>query len=428
MHTHNRWRLAVGITAAATVALGAAGCSTDVGVDDDASAAPGTLTIFWKGSEEAGIQAAIDAYADVAPDIDIQLTTADVEQYQATLRTQLSAGSAADVFLVWPAFGNPAALQEIAPGGFLEDLSDRPWASQYPESLAPLFQYEDATYVMAPAVTAFGPWYNQGALDEAGLEAPTTWSEVLPYCEAARAAGVTGFAIGAATPNATQGPLYGLVPDLVYSEGMAFDDELLAGETTFSDQPGWVEAMDKYEQMINAGCFQDDATGAAQDEQNRLVAEGEALGMFAIGSQLGTLQTLAPDATFSLVPFSGDDDGSRDVMTVSNAGGAAVNASTERKDDALAFVDWLATPEGLAAYTGGVAGAIPSIPSGEAIDDPALQVISDHLADGDTVHFLNQFWPNAQIEQAMYSGVQGMLAGSGAAGDVLTAMDDAIAR
>ena len=51
---------------------------------------------------------------------------------------------------------------------------------------------------------------------------------------------------------------------------------------------------------------------------------------------LGALQTLNPDATFSLVPFSGDDDGDRNVMTVSNAGGAAVNASTDQKEAALA--------------------------------------------------------------------------------------------
>lgn len=420
MRTHP-WRTASAMATVLTIGVLASACST--GGADDGGGDGDSLTIFWKGSEETGIQAVVDAYAEVAPDVDVTLTTADVEQYQSTIRTQLTSGSAPDVFLVWPAYGNPAALQQIAPGGYLTDLSDREWASEYPESLQSLFEVDDVTYLMGPAVTSFGPWYNQDALDEAGLEAPTVWSDVVPYCEAAVEAGVTGYSIGAATPNATQGPLYGLVPDLVYGTDDSFDDELLAGDTTFSDEDGWVEAMDRLQEMIDAGCFNEDSTGATQDEQNRLVAEGEALGTFAIGTQLASFQSLNPDATFVTVPFSGDDDGEQNLMTVSNAGGAAVNADSEHQEEALAFVDWLATPEGLQAYTQGVAGAIPSIPSDEPLEDPNLQVISEHLEAGDTVHFLNQFWPNAEIEQAMYSGVQGMLAGSGTAAETLDAMD-----
>lgn len=428
MNTHST-AIRTGSVALAVVALALAGCSSDVGTGSDTdggSGGSGELTVFWKGSEEAGIQAVVAAYAGENPDIDVIVSTADVEQYQSTLRTQLSSGSATDVVFVWPADGNPAALRQIAPGGFLEDLSERPWASQYPEAIAELTQVEGATYLMAPAVTSFGPWYNRTALDEAGLAAPSGWDDVLPFCEDARAAGKTGFAIGAASLNATQNVLYGLVPDLVYADGTAFDDELLDGSATFSENAGWVEAMDKYQQMSEAGCFNDDATGSNQDEQNRLVASGESLGMFGIGFQLAALRGLNPDAEFLLTPFSSDPDSDRNIMTVSNAGGAAVNADSPNKEQAIAFVDFLATPEGLDIYSQALVGAVPSIPTGTAVDDPNLAVINEYLEAGDTVHFLNQFWPNARIEQAMYSGVQGMLAGSQDATSVLTAMDGEI--
>ena len=66
---------------------------------------------------------------------------------------------------------------------------------------------------------------------------------------------------------------------------------------------------------------------------------------------------------------------------------------------------------------------MPSIPTGVETDDPNLATITEYLADGRSVQFLNQYWPNARIEQAMYAGIQGMLAGTETPEDVLKAMD-----
>lgn len=424
MDIKKRLRLSVFALVAAS-ALALTGCSTTIGGGSGASGGDDSVSIFWKGSEKAGIDAAVAAYKKANPDAKVTVTTADVEQYQATLRTQLSAGTAADVVFVWPAGGNPAALREIAKGGFLADQSDRPWASKYPDALKDLFTYEGKVYVMGPAVTSFGPWYNEKALTTAGLSAPAKWSDVVPFCKAARAAGKVAYALGASALNNTQNPLYGLVPDLVYGADPEFDSQLADGKTTFSDNAGWNTAMDEYQQMSQAGCFNDDATGISQDQQNTEVANGDAMGMFGIGFQLGALETLAPDGEFRLHPFSGDDNAKTDLMTVSNAGGAALNAKAKNKVAAQKFIDFLGSAEGLEAYNSGTAGTVPSIPTGKTSDDPNLVTITKYVADGRTVHFLNQFWPNARIEQSMYAGIQGMLTGSQKPSDILTAMDAA---
>lgn len=411
---------------AAALGMGAAlllaGCSTNGG-GATGGGDQNTLTVFWKGSEQAGIDAVVEAFEAQHDDVQVKLDVADVEQYQATIRTQLSAGTAPDVLFVWPANGNPAALQQIAPGGFLEDLSSSEWASEYNDLLKSLTSVDGKTYLMAPAVTAFGPWYNQTAMDEAGLEAPSVWSDVIPFCEAASAEGKTAFALGAGTPNATQNVLYGLVPDLVYGVDADFDAQLESGDATFSGNEGWNTAMERYQEMGEAGCFSPDATGTTSDEQIRQVAAGEAMGMFGIGFQVGGLREQAPDAEFSLHVLSGDDDASSDLVTISNAGGAAVNAEAKNKELAVEFVDFLGSAEGLQTYNDALGGTVPSIPTGEAEDDQNLETITQYLSDGKSVQFLNQFWPNARIEQAMYAGIQGMLAGSETPADVLKAMD-----
>lgn len=408
---------ALAMSAVATTALAA--CSTS----DNNAGDENTLTIFWKGSEKPGIDAVVAAFKEANPGVDVVVSTADVEQYQATLRTQLSAGSAADVIFTWPARGNSATISEVAPGGYLEDLSDREWASQYPPAIRDLASYDGKVYLMAPAVTSFGPWYNADALAETGLTPPSTWSEVIPFCEAAQDAGKVAWAIGAATLNANQNVLFGLVPDLVHAVDPDFDERIFNGETTFSENEGWNTAVERLAEMRDAGCFNPDATGNNQDDQNRMVASGEALGMFGMGYQLAALKSLAPDTEFTIYPFSSDDDPSNDLMTVSNAGGASVNAKAANKELALKFVDYLGSAEGLTIYTEALAAAVPSIPTGEEYEDTNLATITEYLANNQTTHFLDQKWPTPRIQQAMYSGVQGLLSGTTTPAEVLAAMD-----
>ncbi|SCL28919.1 raffinose/stachyose/melibiose transport system substrate-binding protein [Micromonospora pallida] len=413
-------RLTSGIAAVGAVALMLTGCSTDAGSSSQSS---DKLTIAWKGSEKLGIDAVVEQYKKDFPDREVVVTTADVEQYQATLRTQISAGTAADVVFVWPGDGNPGAIRQIAPGGFLEDLSDHDWVQKYPASLKPLTEVDGKTYLMAPTVTAFGPFYNEAALKETGATAPKVWDEVIPFCKAVKAAGKSAYALGAAALNNTQNPLYSLVPSLVYGADRDFDEKLKSGQTSFAKNEGWQQSMRKYEEMAKAGCFGENATGTTTDQQIQLVASGKSVGMFTIAYQLGALHKAAPNAKFVFTPLTGGNDPNNLLLAASSAGGAAVNAKAKNKKLALEFVDYLASPKVMKIYNDALMGAVPSISTGEAASDENRAVITEYLEAGKTVPFLNQNWPNARVEQAMYAAIQAMLAGEGSSADVLAAMD-----
>ncbi|SEE90568.1 ABC transporter substrate-binding protein [Jiangella alba] len=382
-----------------------------------------SLTLIWKGSERAGLEAVMEQYAKDFPEVDVDFTFADVEQLQSTLRTQLSSGTAPDVLFVWPGNGNPGSIEQIAPGGYLEDLSGHDWAGQYPAGLEPLTQVEDKTYLMAPTVTAFGGWYNDQAMQAAGLTAPTTWPEVLAFCADAQAAGKVAYAMGAQTLNFTQNIPYSLVPTLVYGQEPDFDELLAAGETTFTDSPGWQDAMTKYQQLNDAGCFNEGATGTSTDQAVEIAARGDALATVAIGYTLSSLEAANAEATFSFAPLPATDDPADTLLAASSAGGAAVNAKAKNKDRALEFVDYLASPEIMNIYNSALRGAVPSI-SNDAFDaDDSFSVITEYLDAGETVAFLDQNWPNARIQQALYSGSQALLAGQVGPEDVLADMD-----
>lgn len=415
-------KLTVGGATLAAAGLLLAGCAAPGtengggGGNDDGT----FLKIDWLANEKAGIDAVVAAFQEANPDMQVVVTTADTAQYQASIRTQLGTGTAADVFYVWPGDGNTAAIRQLDDGDFMTDLSDESWVEQYPDFIRDLVSIDDKAYIMAPLATAFTPVYNQAALDETGLTPPTTWSEVLPFCEASADAGKVAFALAGNNLYAGQAPYYGLVADLVYGTGTEFDQQLIDGDTTFTDNEGYVEATEKYQEMIDGGCFQPNSTGTPYDESNRMLATGEALGQFLIGTRIAALEAIAPDGDFRIYPFHSDDDESTNAVTLSTQGGAAINSKSPRQDTAKKFVTFLA--ENIELYQAAMPGTIPTITEGYTAANENEQFLVDTLDSGEAVHFLNQAWPNARIESAMVNGIQGLLVGSATPQQMLESM------
>jgi len=396
--------------ALATAALVMTGCASP-SAEQTASPEDATfLKIDWLANEKAGIDAVVAAFQEQNPDIQVVVTTADTAQYQASLRTQLGTGTAADVIYVWPANGNTAPVRQLDAGSFLADLSDEPWVAEYPDLIKDLVSIDGKALVMAPLATAFTPVYNQATLDSTGLTPPEKWSDVIPFCEAAAAQGKVAYALAGNNLYAGQAPYYALVADLVYGKGTSFDDDLLDGKTTFSKDKGYLEATEKYQEMIDSGCFQPNMTGTPYDESNRMVAAGEALGQFLIGTRIAALQAVAPDGDFRIYPFHSDDDESTNAVTLSTQGGGAVNAKSPRQELGKTFLAFLA--DNLDLYKAAMPGTIPTITAGYTADNSNEQFLIDTLDGGDAVHFLNQAWPNARIESAMVTGIQGLMVGS----------------
>ena len=406
-----------GCTAGEQQAPAGGGSPAEVAATED----DGTfLKIEWLGNEKTGIDAIVTAFREANPDIQVVVTTADTAPYQASLRTQLSTGTAADVFFVWPADGNAGAIRQLEAGELLADLSDEPWAAKYPESIRNLVSIDGSVKIMAPLATSFSPVYNQDTLDEANLKAPSTWSEVIPFCQAARSADKYAWALPGNNLYAGQGPFYNLVADLVYGANRDFDQALLDDTTGFDTEPGYQEAMKKYEEMFASECFQPNQTGTPYDESNRMVAEGEAFGSFFIGTRLAALQAIAPEGNFRLYPFHSDDDPNTNAMTLSTQGGGAVNAKSPRQPTARLFLQFLA--DNISIYKEAQPGTVPVVSEGYVAASENEQLLLDYLDAGYAIQFLNQYWPNARIESVMVNGIQGMMNGTQTGQQVLDAM------
>ena len=393
------------------------------------TAADGSTTLSWatNSSEREAADAVIAAYKEVEPDVTIEMTTADTDNYQTTLRTQLSSGTAPDVFFTWAGDGNPMAMKVLQEAELILDLSDRPFVANIPEGIQPVTEIDGGTYIAPVTFTGIGAAYNMTAMEAAGLEKPTTWTEVLDFCADARSAGKSAFALAAGTPWNTQLIPYALTPTLVYGPDPEFPAQMADGEVTFADSE-WEAAFDKYSEMQSAGCFQDGALGTVYEDALDLVSKGDAMASVQVAASLAAMTAGAADGTeFSFDPLPATDDASETRMAGAAGAAYAVNVDSEVQDAAVAFVDWLASADGSNVYST-AAKSIPAIPNDQFEVDPVLGTFVQYQEEGKTDPFMDQLWPNSKVQQVHFEVLQQLLGGSLTSQEALEQMDAAYAE
>ncbi len=423
-------RAAPRATAVGAVALAAtlvlANCA---GGDGGGGGESKELRITWQAGEGPGITAVVEAFEEANPDISVNLTTAEGGAYQGMLRTELSSGTAADVVFAWSP-SNAGGIRTLDAAGYLEDLSDEPWVSRYPASLAAGTQAEDGrTLLMAPLTMGFAAIYNQTELDALGIAAPETWDEMFAYCDAAAAEGRYGYSLGGAEQYGSHAISMAIAADLVYGDPATgettfqFDEDIVSGDTTFPTNEGFVNAWNQYETMLASNCFQPNTTGANYDEAVRLVASGESLATVISTLRIGQMMRTNPDADFRIHQFDSDNNPLTNQEILSIQGGASIPKGGDNTELAKEFVRFLA--DNIDVYWSAHVGTAPTIPDAISVqDDPNVEFMMNTLAEGNNVPYLNTYWcPEA--EAAMIAGNQGMVVGTHTPTMVLEAMQAA---
>jgi raffinose/stachyose/melibiose transport system substrate-binding protein len=421
MRTRHLLALAVATACLATACLATAACSS--GVNSSANTAT-TLRVSATASDRPAMEAVIAAFKKQNPTVSVKADYLDTEPMQAAMRTQLSAGTAWDVMFVWAGNGNPGALQVLQPYGYLMDLSDQPWAARMPDGLKPVTQVGGKTYLLPMAFSGIGAVYNQTALQAVGVQAPDTWTQLLAFCDAARARGKSAFTLGNQTNWVTQLIDYALVATTVYATTPDFDSRMRAGTAHFVGS-GWQTAMDKYLQMNTRGCFQKDPNGTSVDATVTQVARGDAVALVQGTWEIGDIRKAAPAGTQLVMrALPATDDPSQTRMPGAVSGTFAVNAKTKHKDLALRLLTFMSQTGtmNLWATTG---GSLPAFPNDAFTAGPELASFIDYQKSGKTVPFMDQLWPNPTVQATHLTGVQDLFSGKSKPADVLAQMDAA---
>lgn len=348
---------------------------------------------------------------------------APTDQVQTSVRTQLGAGNAPDVHVAFPGSGSAMSMEQIAKAGLLADLSDQSWTSLIPDNFKPAFQLDGKTFIYSAGSSVIGAIYNKKVFEEAEVEPPKTWTELLDVCEKIKKAGKVPIALGAQTPWVTQLITYALVPSTVYAKNPQFDSQMQSGSASFA-QSGWADALDMYLELQKRGYFNDNPNGTTFEQQTSMVATGKAAMAVQVSAVLPDFRKAAssPD-DLSMFPFPGADDAAQVWIPAGVVVGLGVSARSKNLDAAKAFIEFLGKQENINAWAEAVA-CVPLKRDAASKIDPVLDSFLPFMEGNKAVPFMDQKWPNAEIQPAHFAVVQELLGGKTTVQKGLAKMDE----
>ncbi|MFG1942521.1 extracellular solute-binding protein [Nonomuraea sp. NPDC048826] len=382
------------------------------------------LKFIGVSDQKAPMDKLVAAYQKVQPSVRITPSYAPTDQVQTSVRTQLGAGNAPDLYVVYPGNGSAMSMSQIAQAGLLADLSAQAWTQTIPTGFKPALQLDGKTYIYSAGSSVIGAVYNKKAFQKAGVEEPpTTWSEFLSVCDKLKKAGVVPIALGAQTPWVTQLITYALVPSTVYAKDPTFDDKQLAGQATFADS-GWRQAMEMYLELQKRGFFNDNPNGTTFEQQTSMVASGKAAMAIQVSAVLPDFRKAAstPD-DLSMFPLPGADQAAEVWIPAGVVVGLGASAKGRNVEQAKAFIDFLGKQENINAWAEAIA-AIPLTQDASSKIDPAVESFLPFTKDR-AVPFMDQRWPNAEVQPVHFAVIQELLAGKSTIDEALKKMDEA---
>ncbi|PRY70275.1 xylobiose transport system substrate-binding protein [Glaciihabitans tibetensis] len=237
--------------AAIAVAVTMAGCSGGASAE---SRPENEIHVAVYGDATNKVEEQIVATFNETSDVKVVLDKIPGADYQQKLQTVISTSSAPDVFFNW----GGGSIQEFVDADLLLPLDD--FIEEDPglqdNFLSSVFDtavIDDKPYgVPMRGTQPVMLFHNKTVLAEAGIEAPTTWDELLDAVEVLSAKGITPIALGGADQWPTQ-MWYQYVYDRV--AGPELFATALAGDTEVWESDESREALGMLSDLIDAGAF-----------------------------------------------------------------------------------------------------------------------------------------------------------------------------
>lgn len=311
------------------------------------AAGSGDASIWVTAGTDEVLQSSLESWnAKDAGQLSLQIFEND--PYKQKLRTAVSAGEGPTIFSGWGGGG----LKTYVDAGEVESLQAAFDAEPelrdriFPSVLAGGTIDGEIYGVPFNGVQPVVIYYNKGVFEQAGVEVPTTWDELLDAVAKLKDAGVAPFSIG----GASKWPYLMWIAYLTDRiGGPEVFDRVVAGEPGAWKDPAIIEAVGMIQDLVEAGGFVDgfSSVDANQGASEALVYTGKAaMQLQGAWAYSGTYLTAAEDfvtsgdlgwTTFPAVE-GGKGDPSNVTGNLATFFSVTSSSTDEQKDIAT---DWL---------------------------------------------------------------------------------------
>ncbi|MGO1769561.1 MAG: sugar ABC transporter substrate-binding protein [Microbacterium sp.] len=410
-----RSRIITATAVGAVAVLGLTACSS--GGDGDGSG--GSLDVWIMQGTNPDAKAFFDEVATAfEEETGAELNVDFVEWGDAHDRfvTSIAGGTTPDVAetgTTWTAeFADAGALapldEHVSEAGLDDDLV---------EGLVEAGTYEDELYGMPWYAGVRSLVYRSDIFEELGLEAPTTWQEIVDAGEAIEKAhpDMNAFAVPGGAELATYPWVWGAGGEVATQDGGTWTSEL--------DSPESVEGIEFYTGLQTEHGFSS-AGATTWDEVDLLdsFTAGETA-MAVMGSWTPATiveQNADLDGKFAATPIPGKDGG----IAPSVLGGSHLSMFNTADDQDLAwtFIEMMTTgefAEQWAEQSGYFSGQASLLDSAVESDDPLVAPFAEQFVDGGATTPVTPTFGAVQAKQTTNTAIQSILSGDASAADAL---------
>lgn len=413
----------------ALLAFAAAGCGGD---DDDGEAGGDTtaettaatteeegaanedvsgdisILALWTAGEQASFKAVIDGFNEQYPNV--KVTYRSAPDVRPVLSTAIEGGNPPDL----AALPNPGLMRDFQARGALQpiEFARDTIEENYSQSWVDLASVDDELYgLFFKGGNKSTIWYNVHAFEEAGVEPPETWEDLLAAAETLKASGIPAYSIGG-----SDGWVLTDLFENIYlrSAGPEKYDQLTNHEIPWTDA-SVTEALTEMAKILSdtenivggtSGALQTDfATSTnpvgASPPKAAMIIEGD-----FVAGVIQDQTKAKPGTDFDFFDFPSVNDSPKMVM-----GGGDMVVMFKDSPAAQAFINYLATPEAPTIWVerGGFSSPNKSVDE-EAYPDPILKRAAVALAEAETFRFdLSDLVPSAFGGDSMFRILQDFL-------------------
>jgi raffinose/stachyose/melibiose transport system substrate-binding protein len=358
-------------------ALLLAACGQQPSGGESAATGPVTIRFFHKWPEPEHMEFynfVIQEYEKTHPNVKIVMESVADEPYKDKIRVLMASGEVPDIYFSWAG----EFSWKFARGGQALDLTDAvmnsDWKDKIILSAVEPYKWQGKIYGVPMRINAKFMVYNKAMFEQYGLQPPTTWDEFLAVCETLKQNGVTPIAFGDEFPWAASHYIGDFNAKLVDPSVRQADYLLTApAEQLFTD-PGYVEALSRFQLLMDKGYFNEGPNGISHSGARSSFIAGKAGMMYIELEEFVTVADGMGADAFGFFQFPSGTGGKGDQKLLTGApDGFMVYSKTKHPQEAIDFLKFLTSPEMGKEYVKRL--GIPSAAVGAVSTETALPIV-----------------------------------------------------
>ncbi|MDF2645589.1 MAG: extracellular solute-binding protein family 1 [Paenibacillus sp.] len=346
--------VAASFLAISLTACGAGGSTSGRTTDTKTSAAP-TATAPAKKQENITItfqniypdptdpkngmlKKIVNDYQTKNPNIKIELDSLNTDQQKLKLKTQAASKEVPDITIVNPS----AQMKPFVDAGLFAPLNDmvdqNGLKATFQEGILNWYTFNNNIYALPDGNNIGLVYYNKDLFKQAGVEVPKTFEEMVTAVKTLKGKGIQPMAIG--EKDSWTGSFLFMNVLLRTNGGPGFLQAVVDGKKTFAD-PAFTDAVSSFQDLVQAGAFQEGATSFDYNAGENLFKTGKAA-MYYMGSwATGGIETSSVNGKVGVFKFpTVKGKGNPDEFMLAPGSAFAVSANSKHLKETKDFLNY----------------------------------------------------------------------------------------